>query len=136
MAPQAEPTVPTQQESEVSTQREGTREPERYVTPPVDIYETEDGLTILVDIPGVSKENLNISVEDDILSIEGKVPATEQDTDYEWAEYRLNNYWRQFQLSSAVDREKIEAKLENGVLNLYLPKAEKAKPRKLEVRTE
>lgn len=128
-----ETTVPKANEEQNPVVRESTREEERYIAPPVDIYETEDGLTVLADLPGVSRENLHIAVEGDVLTLEGKV-APELKGDLIWKEFELVNFWRQFQLSDAVDQEKISAELNGGVLKLHLPKAEKAKPKRIQVK--
>lgn len=112
-----------------------TREPMRYLTPAVDIYETDNGLTVVADMPGVAGDDLDIQVEDNILTIQGETtlrrrnaPTTE--------EYNLYNYFRQFELSEDVDHEHIDAKLKNGVVTLILPKAERAKPRRIEVKVD
>ena len=125
-----ETTVPqTQQQSQVAE----TREPERTLTPPVDIYETEDGLTVVVDLPGVAKGDVDVNVENDLLTISGKA-STRTPGEKRYQEYALANYFRQFQLSEKVDREKIQAEIKHGVLKLHLPKAEAAKPKKISVK--
>lgn len=113
-------------------QRDVTREPERYLTPAVDIYETEEGLTVLADMPGVDKEDVDVRVDDNILTLRGKCthglggdPLKE--------EFALSEYYRQFELGETVDQEKIEAGLSRGVLKVHLPRAEKAKPRQIPV---
>lgn len=128
-----EQTVPARQEQkkDVST----TREESQYLIPPVDIYETDEGLTVLADLPGVSKDTVEVKVEDNVLSISGKPVATdEQEWDYQ--EYSLLPFFRQFQLNEEVDQEKIQAELKNGVVRIHLPKAEKSKPRKIEIKAE
>ena len=110
-----------------------TREPERYLIPAVDIFETEEGLSLLADLPGVSKDGLDVRVEDDVLTISGKVSYTPREGGNH-EEFRLLDYHRQFRLSDMVDQEKIQANLRNGVLTLALPKAEKAKPKKIDVK--
>ena len=130
----AEKTVAAPGGREVSTTREGTRAQERYVTPPVDIYETKDELVVTADLPGVSREGLDIRVEDNVLTIQGKSnhPVAGEEV---YREYQLHNFFRQFELSEAVDQTKIGAELKHGVLTLHLPKAEKAKPRQIQVKT-
>ena len=112
---------------------ESTRHHERYVAPPVDIHETQDGLVVLADVPGVAKEALEVRVDDNILTIRGHarhaVPG-----DVIYREYELVNFFRQFELSDKVDQGRISADLKSGVLTLNLPKAEEAKPRQIEVR--
>lgn len=114
------------------TSTEATREPERYVTPAVDIYETKGGLTVLADLPGVPKDRLDVSVEDNLLTIKGAVEARDE-TGHDWHEFNLVSYFRQFQLGEKIDREKIKADYRHGVLRLSLPFAEEAKPRQIAV---
>lgn len=113
--------------------REGTRSQERYVTPPVDIYETGEGLVVKADLPGVGKENLDVRVENNLLTIHGKA-AHAAPGESIYREYELVNFFRQFELNEKVDQGKISADLKHGVLTLQLPKAEEAKPRKIDVR--
>jgi HSP20 family molecular chaperone IbpA len=114
--------------------QEVTRQPERYAMPPVDIFETDQMLVVLADLPGVSKEGLSVQVEKGILTIEGKV---ERDTPGQLLrrEFALISFFRQFRLTEAVDSAKIRASLKNGVLRLELPKAEAAKPRRIPLET-
>lgn len=112
---------------------QSTREEERYLVPPVDIYETKEGLVVVADLPGVEKDDLNIDVEDDVLTIQAR-SKHEEPASAVYQEYRLMNFYRQFQLGEHVDQGKISAELKHGVLKLTLPKAEKAKPKKIEVR--
>jgi len=128
----AEKTVAMSDNQEMEIRPEGTRTRERYVTPPVDIYEMPDGLVVTADVPGVTHEQLDVRVDNHILTIRGqahRTPAAEPT----YREYELVNYFRQFELSDKVDESKITADLQHGVLTLTLPKAEEAKPRKIEV---
>lgn len=113
--------------------RESTRD-QQYVSPAVDIYETEDALTLVADMPGVVKDQLEIDVDQGILSI---TAATENGIKGEglYREFRPSGYYRQFKLLEEFDAAKAEAELKNGVLTLRLPKAESAKPRKIAVKT-
>lgn len=129
----AEKTVATRSQERTVPSREETRSQEQYVTPPVDIYETGEGLVVKADLPGVDKENLDVRVENNLLSIRGRAThAAPGDPIYR--EYGLINFFRQFELNERVDQSKISADLKNGVLTLNLPKAEEAKPRKIDVR--
>jgi HSP20 family protein len=129
----AEKTVAGAGEQPVPAGREGTRAEERYGTPPVDIYETQEGLVLVADLPGVSREGLDIGVDNNVLTIQGRSGhIAPGDTVYR--EYDLIHFFRQFELSEAVDQARIAAELRHGVLTLQLPKAEKAKPRQIEVR--
>lgn len=125
----AENTVPSTVEKD---QTPATREDSRFLVPPVDIYETESTLVVIADLPGVDKDDLNIHVEDDILTIDANahdgLPG-ESLRD----EFRLMRFHRQFTLSDQVDQEKIAAGLDHGVLTITLPKAEAAKPRQIPV---
>ena len=110
-----------------------TRDETRYIVPPADIYETDDALTVVVDLPGVGKDGVDVRVEDSVLTIKGK-------SDYHppanmlLAEFSLQNYYRQFQLSDEIDQGKISAESKNGVLTVHLSKAEKPKPRPIKVK--
>jgi len=128
----AEKTVPSAREESTPSRREETREEERYITPPVDIFETKDGLTVVADLPGVDRSKLDIRVADGLLTIQGRTAHIAPGALVE-AEYRLLNFYRQFELPEEVDADKIGAELRHGVLTLRLPKKEKAKPRKVEV---
>jgi HSP20 family protein len=110
-----------------------TREDTRYMVPPVDIYETDKALAVIVDLPGVQKSDVDIRVDQNILTIKGKVKY-EQPKDLVRGEFGLLDFFRQFQLNDEVDQEKISAETKNGVLTITLPKAEKAKPRQVKVK--
>src|SRR5688572_10660155 len=129
----AEKTVATRSQQPMTPSREETRSQERYVTPPVDIYEIEEGLVVKADLPGVAKENMDIRVENNLLTIHAKA-AHVAPGDPVYREYGLVNFFRQFELNERVDQSKISAELKHGVLTLNLPKAEEAKPRKIEVK--
>jgi HSP20 family protein len=113
--------------------REATRSETRYVTPPVDIVESDEGLTLVADVPGLDEKNLEISVEQGVLTIEGK--AVFGTGDLLWREYAMDGYWRQFQLPDSFDAGKAKAQVRQGVLTLHLPKAEAARPRRIAVTT-
>jgi len=112
-----------------------TREEEQTIRPEVDIFEMADGLGVVVDMPGVKKEDVNIRVENDILTISGKAKP-ELPGNRLYTEYELATYFRQFQLTEHVDQEKIKAEMKHGVLTIHLPKAERAKPKKIKVNIE
>lgn len=128
-----EKTVPQQYSSEKEVRgKEETRSQERYVTPPVDIYETAQGLVVKADLPGVAKEDLDLRVENSQLTIRGRANHAVRGEPL-YREYELVHFFRQFELTENVDQENISADLKNGVLTLSLPKAEEAKPRRIEV---
>ena len=104
--------------------------------PPVDIFEDESGFTVIADMPGVSKDQLNVRVTGDSLLIEGMASVPEiGGMELVYGEVHTPQYRRSFTLSRELDPGKIEAKLENGVLRLRIPKGEQAKPRRIEVST-
>jgi len=127
-----EKTVP--EAADVSKGQEVTRQPDRYALPPVDIYEEEDRLVVLADLPGVGKDGLSVRVEKGILTIEGR-PTREAEGSPIRSEFGLLPFFRQFQVTEAIDPEKIRASLKHGVLRLDLHKAERARPRQVPVET-
>ena len=121
------------EKQEVKSPAEQTK-PGLVFTPEVDIFESETGITLLADMPGVTSESVTIDLNEGVLTITGEVkPWEESDEKDVMVEFEIGKYYRQFTLSEIIDQERIEAKLENGVLRLTLPKAEKAKPRKIAV---
>jgi HSP20 family protein len=110
-----------------------TRDETRYMAPPVDIYETEDALTVVADLPGVDSGEVDIRVEDSILTIKGKAEYAPPANALR-GEFNLQGYFRQFQLSNEVDQSRISAESKNGVLTIFLPKAEKSKPKQIRVK--
>ena len=122
-----------QQKQEVASQAEQTR-PGAVFSPKVDIYETSQKIMLLADLPGVKNEDLKIDLRDDILTISANVaPFEGADESDLLIEYEVGQYFRQFTLSQVIDQEKIDAQLKNGVLQLTLPKIEKASPRAIKV---
>lgn len=129
----AEKTVASRPRQQQALTTEVTRSPERYLAPPVDIYETPDGLVVMADLPGVAKDGVDVRVENGVLTLHGRASdVSPGDTIYR--EFELVNFYRQFELSDKVDQTKISADLKHGVLTLRLPKAEEAKPRRVEVK--
>lgn len=119
---------------EVTSPAEHTK-PGVVFTPSVDIFETDRDLTLLVDLPGVTAENLNIDLRENTLTLTGDTEPFEKGNEEDiLIEYEIGKYHRQFSLSSVIDQSKIDAKLTDGVLRLTLPKVEEATPRKIEVR--
>lgn len=104
--------------------------------PPIDIHEAPDGLKLVADLPGATEQSLQIQLEDNVLSLYAKVdsPAPEG-AQLLHEEFRLGDYRRSFILSDEVDRERIAAELKNGVLTLFLPKAERARTRRIEIKS-
>lgn len=122
----------TNNERNVTT-REETRSNDKYIRPAVNIAETEEGLLLTADIPGSSKDHLDINVEKGILTISAPVEHTMPGTSA-YREFELANYYRQFSIPETLDHEKAQAEYNNGILTLRVPRAEAAKPRKIEVK--
>lgn len=129
----AEKTVPGAS-SAATPARETTRAPETYIHPPVDIYETPEELVLLADLPGVRQADLDLRLENHILTIRGTPRHLAPGQAVE-REYELATFFRQFELSEEVDEARVSAGLKHGVLTVHLPKAQKAKPRQIEVKT-
>jgi HSP20 family protein len=122
-----------QEKKEVDAAPESTRNVPVFI-PAVDIYESEQALTLVADMPGVPLENVDIDLNADQLTIRGTIPQQAENTARVlFKEYTAGDYYRQFTLSNDIDREKIQASMKNGVLKLVLPKAEAVKPRKISV---
>lgn len=108
--------------------------PGRYYTPYTDIFETPEALTVVMDMPGVEKSNVTVTVDKGRLSVEGQVDSQR----YEgltpvYTEYDIGHFIRSFVLSSKIDQQAITAEMQDGVLTLRLPKAAEAKPRRIDV---
>jgi HSP20 family molecular chaperone IbpA len=122
------------QKREAQDLAEQTREG-RVFTPNVDIFETPEVITVLADMPGVTPDNLTIDLREGVLSLTGRVEAPESDKESDvLREYDVGTFFRQFALPEAVDQQKIDARLTDGVLHLDLPKAEAARPRRITVK--
>jgi len=114
----------------------GVPELQNAFTPPIDIHEGPDGLTLEADLPGATERNLRIQLEDNVLSLYAKIDSpVPEGARIIHEEYRLGDYHRSFILSDEVDREQITAELKNGVLRLSLPKAERARTRRIEIKS-
>jgi HSP20 family protein len=116
-----------------ATATEDTRSAASYFAPPVDIYETSDGLVVTADLPGVAKDAVDVRVENGLLTLHAR-SSHKAPGEPIYREFDLVNFFRQFELSDKVDQGKIAAELKHGVLTLRLPKAEEARPRKVEVK--
>jgi HSP20 family protein len=122
-----------QHKREVEKKRESTV-PVLDFLPVTDIFETEQALTVVLEMPGVGKESVEIDLENDVITITGRIDSSK----YEglqplYTEYNIGNYSRSFQISSKIEQEGIKAELTDGVMTLVLPKAEKAIPRRISV---
>jgi len=114
-----------------------------YMIPATDIFETGDFYALKVEMPGVSKENLEVFIENDELEIRGKVNeesakeyGKESGFELKYHEFQSNDFYRKFRVGKGVDKNSIDAKLENGVLSLNLKKKEDAKPKRIEVKVK
>jgi HSP20 family molecular chaperone IbpA len=132
MASQQE--VQVQQKRELENKEESTV-PTRVFIPNADIHETPDAMKVVLEMPGVDKDHLDIKVEEGLLRVEGRVDfAKYQGLVPLYTEYNVGNYARSFRLSNEIDQDKIAAELSDGVLTIELPKAEKAKLRTIEIK--
>jgi HSP20 family molecular chaperone IbpA len=112
--------------------REETRSNERYLRPAVNIIETEEGLVLTADLPGATKESLDINVEKGILTISAPAHHTVAGTSA-YREFELASYYRQFMIPESLDHEKAHADYVNGILTLRIPKAAVARPKRIAV---
>lgn len=113
--------------------REETRASERYIKPTVDIIETEEGLTLVADIPGASKNTLEVTVEQGVLTLNAPTSHSMPGQPV-YSEFELAHYYRQFSIPEALDQQKAKADFHNGILTLTVPMSEAAKPRKIDIK--
>lgn len=133
MTSNEEKSLQAKEKAEVSTTVEHTK-PGVVFLPAVDIFETENGITVLADMPGVKAGDLTVDLRDSVLTLDGQVNSPEGGGERDLLrEYRTGRYYRQFTLSQVIDQRKIAAELKDGVLRLTLPKVEAAVPRKITV---
>lgn len=126
--------IKVRDKQEVTSPAEQTT-PGLVFTPAVDIFETEKAITLLADLPGAKADDLTIDLREDTLTLMVDIAPADKGSEVEiLTEYETGRYYRQFTLSEIIDQEKIDAKLNNGVLRLRLPKVEKATPRKIVVK--
>ncbi len=126
----------TKQPAQAQVETERTRTAKVYV-PRVDIYETKDSIVLVANMPGVDEKSVDITLEKDVLTISGSVePLNFNGYSVAYAEYDTGDYQRAFTISNEVDRNRIEAKVKNGVLRVILHKAEQVKARKIAIKAE
>jgi HSP20 family protein len=124
-----------QQKQEVEKAQESTR-PMRAFLPTTDIFETDEALTMFLEMPGVDRENIEISVEHGVLTVEGKINFSKYGgLQPIYSEYNIGPFRRTFRISSRIDQAKIKAEMQGGVVTLILPKGEEAKPRRIAVKS-
>jgi HSP20 family molecular chaperone IbpA len=116
------------------TKKEEQTVPGRFYLPATDIFETDDALTVIMEMPGVEKKNVTVALEDDVLRVEGQIDfAHYQGMEPVYTEYNVGHYARSFTLSGKIDRTAISAQLDDGVLTLSLPKVKEAQPRRITI---
>jgi HSP20 family protein len=125
----------TDKQEIVESDAERTRECKCFI-PRVDIYETNDDIFLVADMPGVDEKSVDITLEKNTLTINGYIDPEQPDNySLAYAEYEVGDYQRSFSLSDQIDQDKIEATVKDGVLRLRLPKAGPAKARKIAVKS-
>ncbi|MDQ2802343.1 MAG: Hsp20/alpha crystallin family protein [Pseudomonadota bacterium] len=108
--------------------------PGRFYVPSTDIYETDEGLMVVMEMPGVERKDLGVALENAVLRVEGRIDLSKYDgMDPVYTEYNVGHYARSFAVSSKVDHEGISAQLDDGVLTLTLPKAKETQPRRIAI---
>jgi len=108
--------------------------PGRYYVPYADIYETDEALSVVMEMPGVEKKELNVALENDVLRVDGRIDFSKYEgMEPVYTEYNVGHYTRSFTLSSKIDQEHISAQLDDGVLTLTLPKAKEVQPRRITI---
>ncbi len=108
--------------------------PGRYYVPYTDIYETEEALSVVMEMPGVEKNDLNVALENDVLRVDGHIDFSKYEgMEPVYTEYNIGHYTRSFKLSNKIDQGQISAQLEDGMLTLTLPKAKEAQPRRISI---
>jgi HSP20 family protein len=122
------------QEKKELVSRDETTVPVRYFVPATDIFETDDALTVVMEVPGVDREAIDINLENDVLRVKAKIdPAQYEGMEPLYTEYNVGHFARSFTLSNKIDRQQIGARLEDGVLTLTLNKIKEAAPRKIAI---
>jgi len=108
--------------------------PGRYYVPYADIYETDEALSVVMEMPGVEKKELSVALENDVLRVDGRIDFSKYEgMEPVYTEYNVGHYTRSFTLSSKIDQEHISAQLDDGVLTLTLPKAKEVQPRRIAI---
>jgi HSP20 family molecular chaperone IbpA len=121
------------EKQEVAKKEEKTT-PGRYFVPFADIFESEDALNVVMEMPGVERKNVSVELEDNVLRIEGRIDFSKYEgLEPVYTEYNVGNYSRVFSLSEKIDRDAIGAQLNDGVLTLTLPKLKEALPRRIAI---
>lgn len=136
MSPENRTDIQKTDDGRSSARPEQTRSGPVY-TPAVDIFENESAITVLADLPGVKANDLKVDLRESVLTLTGRVSETSaSEAFYILREYEPGMFFRQFTLGEMIDQANIDAQLRDGVLRLVLPKAERARPRQIAVRSE
>jgi HSP20 family protein len=118
---------------ELTTKDEKTV-PGRYYLPYADIYETDEALSVVMEMPGVEKQNLEVALENDVLRVDARIDFSKYEgMEPVYTEYNIGHYSRSFTLSKKIDQDGISAQLDDGVLTLTLPKGQEAQPRRISI---
>jgi HSP20 family protein len=121
------------EKKELATKEERTV-PGRFYVPYTDVYETEDALMVVMETPGVDRKDVEVELKDDVLRVEGRIDFSKYEgMEPVYTEYNVGHWTRSFALSDKMDRERIAAQLEDGVLTLTLPKTAEPRPRRIAV---
>lgn len=108
--------------------------PGHYYIPYADIHETDEALTVVMEVPGVERKDITVALENNVLRVDGQIDFSKYDgLEPVYTEYNVGHYTRSFTLSNKIDQEQISAQLEDGVLTLTLPKAKEAQPRRISI---
>lgn len=124
-------TLEVKEKKELVSKEEKTV-PARYFIPATDIYETDEALIVVMEIPGVGKNDIDVNLENDVLRVEGRINSSKyQGLEPVYTEYNVGHFARAFALSRKIDQQKIGAQVEDGVLTLTLHKSKEAQPRRI-----
>jgi HSP20 family molecular chaperone IbpA len=123
----------TREKQELVSKEEKTV-PGRFYVPSTDIYETDEALTLVMEMPGVERKDINVGLENDVLRVEGRIDFSKYEgMEPVYSEYNVGHYTRSFSLSNKIAQEGISAQLDDGVLTLTLPKVKEAQPRRISI---
>ena len=122
------------QEKKELVSKEEKTVPARYYVPTTDIFETDDALTVVMEIPGVQRQALEVNIENDVLRVDARIDFSKyEELEPLYTEYNIGHFTRSFTLSNNIDQQQISAQLDDGVLTLTLKKAKEAVPRRIAI---
>ena len=120
------------QEKKELVSKEEKTVPARYYVPTTDIFETDDALTVVMEIPGVERQALEVNIENNVLRVDARIDFSKyEELEPLYTEYNVGHFTRSFTLSNNIDQQQISAQLDDGVLTLTLKKAKEALPRRI-----